>query len=145
MRIYVASSWKNLFQPSAVSDLVAEGHDVFDFRHPAPGNDGFQWRNTVPGFNPESCDVEQFEEVMQHPVAKRGAALDTSALIWCDACLMVLPCGSSSHIELGHAIGAGKIGVIWAPVPFKADLMYSLAHYIHSDFRQIVAYLNMRR
>lgn len=144
-RIYVASSWKNLFHPSAVADLKAEGYDVFDFRHPEPGNSGFQWRNTIPGFDPESCDVEQFRQVLDHPVAIRGAELDTTALIKCDACVMVLPCGNSSHIELGHAIGAGNIGIIWAPVPFKADLMYSLAHYISSDFGKIIQYLNARR
>lgn len=143
-RIYVASSWKNLFQPQAVEALRKEGYEVFDFRHPAPGNDGFQWRNTIPGFNPESCSVEQFEEVLQHPVARRGAGLDCAALNMCDACVLVLPCGNSSHLELGHAIGSGKLGVIWAPTPFKADLMYALAHYMHSDLDNVLDYLRTR-
>jgi hypothetical protein len=43
MRIYVASSWRNTLQPSVVALLRQEGHSVYDFRHPAQGNDGFSW------------------------------------------------------------------------------------------------------
>jgi hypothetical protein len=41
MRIYVASSWRNLYQPTVVTALRQEGYEVYDFRHPAPGDDGF--------------------------------------------------------------------------------------------------------
>lgn len=33
---------------------------------------------------------------------------DYRALMDCDACVFVMPCGRSAHLELGMAIGAGK-------------------------------------
>lgn len=41
MRIYVASSWRNEIQPDVVSALQGVGHDVYDFRHPIDGIEGF--------------------------------------------------------------------------------------------------------
>jgi hypothetical protein len=42
MRIYVASSWRNeAKQQATVLALREAGHEVYDFRHPAPGNEGF--------------------------------------------------------------------------------------------------------
>ncbi len=41
-KIYVASSWRNQYQPQVVSFLREQGHEVYDFRHPA-GKTGFQW------------------------------------------------------------------------------------------------------
>ncbi len=43
LKIYVASSWRNKRQPQVVEQLGKEGYEVYDFRHPAPGNDGFHW------------------------------------------------------------------------------------------------------
>lgn len=41
-KVYVASSWRNQHQPQVVSFLREQGHEVYDFRHPA-GKTGFQW------------------------------------------------------------------------------------------------------
>ena len=38
MKIYVASSWRNLLQPGIVLALRRCGHEVYDFRNPAPGD-----------------------------------------------------------------------------------------------------------
>lgn len=43
-RIYVASSWRNPIQPEVVRHLREAGHEVYDFRNPAPGQEGFSWR-----------------------------------------------------------------------------------------------------
>jgi len=32
LRVYVASSWRNEFQPGVVAVLKADGHEVYDFR-----------------------------------------------------------------------------------------------------------------
>ena len=42
-KIYVASSWRNAWQPEVVIALRAAGHEVFDFRHPWKGYDAFRW------------------------------------------------------------------------------------------------------
>lgn len=43
MNIYVASSWRNPYQPKVVELLKQLGHGVYDFRNPAPDNKGFAW------------------------------------------------------------------------------------------------------
>ena len=41
MKIYMASSWRNADQPRVLRMIRELGHDVYDFRNPAPGNEGF--------------------------------------------------------------------------------------------------------
>lgn len=36
MNIYVASSWRCARQPAVVAALRAAGHEVYDFKNPAP-------------------------------------------------------------------------------------------------------------
>lgn len=35
--------------------------------------------------------------------------------IECDLCVLVLPCGRSAHLELGYAVGAGKVTIVLIP------------------------------
>ena len=42
-RVYVASFWRNTLQPDVVSALRQDGHEVYDFKNPAPGEKGFSW------------------------------------------------------------------------------------------------------
>ena len=42
--IYVASSWRNKFQPTIVERLRADGFDVYDFRNPGPGGTGLDFQ-----------------------------------------------------------------------------------------------------
>lgn len=122
MKIYVASSWRNSYQPSVVAYLVARGHEVYDFRHPAPGNDGFQWRECDPYW--QTWSASEYRAALQHPIAQSGFKLDMDALRWCDACVLVLPCGRSAHLEAGWAAGAGKRVVILLDATFEPELMY---------------------
>lgn len=41
-KIYVASSWRNDFQPTVVKYLREAGYDVYDFKNP-PNRSGFAW------------------------------------------------------------------------------------------------------
>jgi hypothetical protein len=105
-RIYVASSWRNETQPDVVKCLQLEGHDVYDFKNPAPGNHGFHWSEIDPDWKRWSC--ERFRSSIDHPIAVEGFASDMKALMSCEACVLVLPCGRSAHLELGWAVGAKK-------------------------------------
>ena len=49
-RIYVASSWKNTYYPDIVKLLRENGHIVYDFREPTPGDLGFQWSDIDPNW-----------------------------------------------------------------------------------------------
>lgn len=125
-KIYVASSWRNPGQPAVVQALREAGHEVYDFRHPAPGNEGFAWSEIDPDWM--DWTPERFAELLAtHPVAANGFSFDKGGLDWCDTCVLVLPCGRSAHLELGYAAGQGKeTYVLLHEDKFEPELMYLL-------------------
>jgi nucleoside 2-deoxyribosyltransferase len=106
MKIYVASSWRNTRQPEVVQALREAGHDVYDFKQPAPGDNGFHWTEIDGGW--KSWTPERFVAALAHPIAEAGYEKDMGALERADVCVMVMPCGRSASLETGYAIGAGK-------------------------------------
>lgn len=124
MNIYVASSWRNQRQPEVVKALREAGHEVYDFRNPAEGNNGFHWREIHPNW--QQWTPEQFKDALTHPVARQGFKHDMDALEACDICVLVMPCGRSAHLEAGFAIGAGKPTAILL-ADGEPELMYRMA------------------
>ena len=123
-RVYVASSWRNSFQPAVVLGVGKMGHEVYDFRYPAAGEHGFSWREIDPDWG--RWTVDQYAAALEHETAKFGFALDMEALRACDICLLVMPCGQSAHLELGWAVGAGKMtGVLF---PALGDGLRPVGH-----------------
>lgn len=122
MKIYVASSWRNNLQPAIVLILRRCGHEVYDFRNPAPGNVGFNWRAIDPNW--ENWTPEEYAAALQHPIAKAGYQLDIDALRACDVCVLVLPSGRSASWEFGYAMGQGKRGVVVQLGKCEPELMY---------------------
>jgi hypothetical protein len=131
MKIYVASSWRNEYQPLVCSELREDGHDVYDFRHPEPGNDGFSWRSVDPEW--QSWTPERYLEGLKSSCAEEGFALDMNALRAADACVMVMPCGMSASLETGFAVGAGKPTAVYVPGMREPDLMVKMADLVTSD------------
>lgn len=133
MNIYVASSWRNEEQPAVVAALRADGHEVvYDFKNPGPGENGFGWRQLELGDKAE-WDAELFAtQVLEHPVAARGFDLDMNALEACSACVLVLPCGRSAHLELGQAVGSGKLTIVYVPKLEEPELMYRMCDYVET-------------
>lgn len=127
MKIYVASSWRNQVQPDVVFALRKAGHQVYDFRHPEPGNDGFAWRAIAPNW--EAWSPAEFRTALEHPVAAAGFKLDMDALEDCDACVLVLPCGRSAHLELGWAAGARKKTIVLL-AGAEPELMYKMCDHL---------------
>jgi len=125
-KIYVASSWRNEYQDIVVATLRAAKHNVYDFKNPKPGDNGFAWRAIEPDW--EHWSTPAYRKALQHPVAQAGFASDFDAMKWADACVLVLPCGRSAHLEAGWFTGAGKQLVVYVPVPerIEPELMYLL-------------------
>lgn len=128
MKIYVASSWRNPYQPRVVAELRALDHEVYDFRNPEPGDNGFAWRSIEPGW--ERWSPSQWRRALEHPLAVRGFKNDYTGMEWADACVLVLPSGRSSHLEAGYMAGQGKPVVMLAledhPDRIEPDLMVGL-------------------
>lgn len=127
-RIYVASSWRNQYQPHIVHILREAGHAVFDFRHPKLGNDGFHWSKIDPNW--QAWTQNEYLFALRHPLAQEGYANDFGGMEWADTCVLVLPCGRSAHLEMGWCIGSGRYGVIYMPEPQEPDLMNKMAQAI---------------
>ncbi len=123
-RIYVASSWRNPFFPEVVARLRAEGHEVFDFRHPPHGGNGFRWTDIDPAA--PDWSFRAYAEGLHHPLAERQFQADQEALEWADTCVLVLPCGRSAHTEAGWMAGAGRRVFVYIPEMMEPELMYKL-------------------
>jgi nucleoside 2-deoxyribosyltransferase len=140
MKIYVASSWRNEYQPAVVERLKALRHEVYDFRNPAPENHGFQWSSIDPEW--ENWTPKKYAECLKHPIAEDGFKFDFNAMQWADVCLIILPCGRSAHTEAGWMKGAGKKVFIYIPKPQEPELMYKLFDGIITDLNEFHTIFN---
>lgn len=110
MKVYVATSWRNKYQPAMVKALREAGHDVYDFRNPREGDTGFHWSDIDKFW--QQWSPKTYRDALDHPIAERGFRSDMDALEWCDAVVGVQPFGRSASLELGWAAGAGKLTIL---------------------------------
>ena len=160
-KIYVASSWRNVYYEQVVQSLRGQGFEVYDFRNPtsvASGSSacsarsgvglsacgafppsrsvedasafstrsgvGFHWTDVDK--NAPNWTFEEYAEGLHHPKAERQFAADLQAMLSCDTCVLVLPCGRSAHTEAGWFAGAGKRVIAYIPEMGEPELMYKL-------------------
>ena len=123
-KIYVASSWRNKYYPEVVEALRAKGHEVYDFRNPPHGGNGFRW--TEIDEKALEWSFDEYSEGLHHPKAERQFKADLEALEWADTCVLVLPSGRSAHTEAGWMAGAGRRVFVYIPEMQEPELMYKL-------------------
>lgn len=145
MKLYVASSWRNEYQPAIVAALRTEGHEVYDFRHPPGGEHlGFSWADVDPEW--ASWTADRYVQALDHPIAAAGFESDFGAMQDADGGVLVLPSGRSAHLEAGYFVGAGKpLWVLLDPFEFRAgaghsvvELMYRMATGIFTTVDELV-------
>jgi hypothetical protein len=112
-------------QPATVLVLRGAGHEVYDFRNPRPGDDGFHWSGIDPAW--QAWDGGSFRAALAHPLARVGFASDFAALRWAEVGVLLLPCGRSAHLEAGYFAGAGKPLYVLLAEHQEPELMYGLA------------------
>jgi hypothetical protein len=139
MRIYCASSWRNLHYDDVLEILCGKGYEVYSFRNPTPGDDGFHWSEIDPDW--PSWTTEQYRAALQHPLAQVGFAQDKLALQMADVTVLVLPCGRSAHLELGYAAGLGQRTAVLMLEPQEAELMYLLCDRVCLSMDELLAWL----
>ena len=135
-RIYVASSWRNAYYPEVVRVLREAGHEVYDFRNPPHGGNGFRWTDIDK--NAPNWNFDQYAEGLHHPKAERQFQADLEALEWADTCVLVLPCGRSAHTEAGWIKGAGKKTIVYIPEMEEPELMYKLFDAVVDSLERIL-------
>lgn len=124
-----------------VERLRAEGFAVYDFKNPEPGNHGFHWSEIGPNW--QSWSAAEFRDALNHPIAEEGFENDMDALAFCDACVLVNPCGRSAHLELGQAVGTGKSTFILLADGDESELMYRMAEHLCLDLDELVDLLKL--
>lgn len=131
MKIYVASSWRNEEQPGVVKALREGGHAVYDFKKPGKSGKGFNWTEISAGW--KQWKPRTYVEALEHDAAIKGFERDMDALRAADLVVLVLPCGTSAHLEAGWAVGCGKPVAIFYdsdysfPYKHEPELMYKMA------------------
>jgi hypothetical protein len=137
LRIYVASSWRNEFQPGVVAQLRRDGHEVYDFKD----SGGFHWSEVDPAWQTWPAAIPKYLDGLLHPCANRGFSRDMTHLMLCDVCVYVMPCGVSASLELGWACGAGKPTVVYVPGLREPDLMVKMAGVVTDNMDSVRAYV----
>lgn len=145
-RIYVASSWRNPYQPEVIQALRGVGFEVYDFKNPTVGYHnpdglprGFQWSEIDPDW--ETWSPAAYREALAHPLAERGYASDFTAMQWADTCVLVLPSGRSAHLEAGWAKGTGRRLYVLALGKNEPELMAKMADGICLDVDELLSTL----
>ena len=138
MKIYLATSWRNERQPGILMFLREHGHEVYDFRHPKPGDNGFSWGQIAEAWR--GWEPKEFREALKSPIAEGGFKNDWDAMEWAEACVLLLPCGRSAHIEAGYFVGAKKRLVILL-APGEPELMYKMTPHICVTTEEMLAAL----
>lgn len=123
-KIYVASSWRNVFQQDVVKFLRDRGHEVYDFKNPPHGRGGFVWSDIDPNW--EEWETNDYVTALADPITESGFKSDFDGMKWADVCVMVLPCGRSANTEAGWMKGAGKNVFVYSPTKQEPELMYKL-------------------
>lgn len=128
-RIYIASSWKNATNVRKLATMLEEeGHQVYDF---TDEKKHFSFNlNALTN----RAEIEYINFLKTISESKMAFEVDKEGLDWCDTVIMLHPCGRSSHLELGYAIGKGKRGYIFGDLPKgEYDCMY---HFVKSCFHE---------
>jgi hypothetical protein len=137
-KIYVASSWRNNYQPEVVKLLRQNDHDVYDFKD----QDEFRWTEVDPKYMDWIKDTQRYLTGLNHPRAVQRFNRDMTALINCDICVYVMPCGVSASLEAGWAAGAGKKLIVYIPKPHEPDLMMKMADVVTIDIEEVLRACN---
>jgi len=140
MKIYLASSWRNKEFPRVRDLLRSAGNEVYDFTKAATA---FHWSALDPEW--ERWSSATFRDALDHPLADAAFRADMDALEGCEACVLLLPCNRSAHLEAGHAVAAGKRVVVMTDSLERPELMYKMTHaVVLSDEELLAALANPR-
>ncbi len=122
MRIYVSSSMRNDHHPEVVARLRGLGHRVHDFREHR-----FSWGEVSPDW--QSWTAEDYRAAIDlHDAPGEAFGENLGGLADAHAVVMVMPCGPGAHLELGWAMGRGKLAAVYVPDEERAGQVQDLMH-----------------
>ena len=136
MNVYLIGALKNRGIIELANEIRALGFEVFD-DWISPGEEADEkWQEY------EAIRGRSYKEALFGTHADTVFNYDLEHLRAADIVVLVLPCGKSAHLELGWAIGKGKIGyVLFDEEPTRYDIMYRFAHDIFFSREKLFAKL----
>jgi len=141
-KIHVASSWRNNAQSHVVRILLENGHEVYDFRNPKPGNTGFHWSEIDPNW--QKWTKEEYRKCLDHEIALKGYLTDLEAMEWADTFVGVQPFGISASMEMGWAAGRRKRTILLL-YDGEPELMVKMFDHICCNIVEVLTILNKER
>ena len=117
LRIYLATSTKNLFIDDVLTAMREAGHEVYDFR--ASG------RGPANIFDPtrKVWTAADYVAALASSIADQQYRADKAALDACDCVVLLGPCGNDAHSEAGYAYGHNIPVVVFLNPVIKPGLM----------------------
>jgi hypothetical protein len=141
-RIYISASWKRRETVRELADtLRAAGHEVYDFTDP-------KCRKRTPEIPPERFP-EQFDPARHHyptyldrPEWRGAVEENAEALAWCDAIVLLLPCGIDATADWALGVGLGKRScVVGHPVAGERSPVHLWADAMLDEPGQVLGWL----
>lgn len=135
-------------QTAVVAGLRSAGFEVYDFKHPRPGDNGFHWSEVGMASYDRATNsdvpVDEYLAGIVHPIAVAGFASDFEAMEASDTCVLVLPCGRSAHLELGWFVGQGRRTAVLCEDPMTPELMYRMVDFIAPTLFDLLGWLGVQ-
>jgi len=133
MIIYLIGSLRNPEVPLYAKALREAGHEVFDDWFAAGPEADDYWRDY------EIQRGHSFIQALDGYAANHVFEFDKHHINRADAAVLVLPAGKSGHLELGYAIGLGKLGYILLDNnPERYDVMYRFATKVVPSIEELI-------
>lgn len=133
---YIIGSLRNPAIPEFANELQAQGYEAFaDWFSPGPDADDF-WRDysKVRGLT--------YAQALESYAARHVFEFDKFHLDRCDAAVLLMPGGKSTHLELGYTIGRGKPGfIVFNEEPERYDVMVQFATKVFFSRLEFFEYL----
>ena len=135
--VYLIGSLRNSGIRQLATDIRSANFDVFDDWHAAGEKADDCWMEY------ERMRGRTYKQALEGYAAEHTYKYDLHHLISADICVLVLPAGKSSHLELGYFLGMGRPGFIYMPIePERWDVMVKFATGVATSWTELVALLN---
>lgn len=136
MRIYLTGSLENPRIPDLAIALREAGHSVFDDWFAAGPDADKMWK-----VYEQRRGRTYVEAVRAGLAAQHVFDFDRFHLSQADIVILAMPCGKSGCLELGWALGQGKLGYVLLDDPTKWDVMFKFATNVFDNLNDLLTEL----
>ena len=137
-QVYIATSWRNTYYDRVLKEVNVENR-VYDWR---ASDSAFYWSDIDPDW--KNWTTKQYVDALTHPIAEKGFERDLKGMRWASACILLLPCGRSAHLEAGWmAREYSTETVVYIPgnERIEPELMYLLGDHVLTSLDDVLSWL----